>query len=194
MGAASNRNQSIWDVLINVQTRGGGKANQQSMLQEQSNLAKTLSNQGYNVNFFDPAESKKAISNAGKTGRKMRDAMAAPFASGFIQRGFGINAEIDDFVLKTNQMRGITTGLRHEVGKLRNTLLLIAFATTGVVSAFKDWFQASLKAEAALIGFFNLSIILITFIDHHFKKGILTKVHFRMTTESTKANDSAIFR
>jgi hypothetical protein len=82
----------------------------------------------------------------------MRDAMAAPFASGFIQRGFGINAEIDDFVLKTNQMRGITTGLRHEVGKLRNTLLLIAFATTGVVSAFKDWFQASLKAESSLVG------------------------------------------
>ncbi|HLD98261.1 MAG TPA: hypothetical protein VI815_02965 [Candidatus Nanoarchaeia archaeon] len=64
----------------------------------------------------------------------------------------GIGKEFDSFEISQGEMRGSTTGLRHEVGKLRNTLLLVSFATTAVVSAFKTMFQTVLQNESAMIG------------------------------------------
>jgi len=87
--------------------------------------------------------------SAKKSALDMRKITASAFVGG--GKG-GINQGMDDFMLQERQMRGVTTGLRHEVGKIRNTLLLFVFATAAVTSAFKEWFQATLQAQAALIG------------------------------------------
>jgi hypothetical protein len=55
-----------------------------------------------------------------------------------------------DYILKTEQMRGSTTGFRHEVGSLRNILLLYAFALGGVVSAFKGFFEIVVTTDNAM--------------------------------------------
>jgi len=47
-------------------------------------------------------------------------------------------------------MRGATTGLRREVGAIRNTFLLIAFALAGVVRSFKEFFNVMVKTEASM--------------------------------------------
>lgn len=85
--------------------------------------------------------------------RRAGNASGKAYASGFKESiNMGGKNPLDDFIYKSESMRGVTTGLRHEIGKLRNTFLLIAFATSGVVAAFKDWFQESLRTQAAMIG------------------------------------------
>jgi hypothetical protein len=92
---------------------------------------------------------RRVRTTAKKAAIDMQKIMAAPFVGG--GKG-GINQSMDDFMFKERQMRGVTTGLRHEVGKIRNTLLLFVFATASVVQAFKNWFNAIIQAEAALTG------------------------------------------
>src|SRR5690606_129469 len=40
--------------------------------------------------------------------------------------------------------------LRHEVGRLRNILLLVSFATGGVIASFKSFFEQTVRTEASL--------------------------------------------
>ena len=63
-----------------------------------------------------------------------------------------LNKEQQGYVLTADRMRGSTTGLRHALGQLRNTLLLIVFATGGLVSIIKKSITASNEAENALLG------------------------------------------
>lgn len=150
-GAASRRIETVYDFIVNV-APGKRGMNQLKKYEQQfrEKLGADVANS--QVHMVAQVMDKKLPNAAKKTGKKMYNAMMAPFASGFVVKGFGANAELDDFILKQQQMRGVTTGLRHEVGKLRNTLLLFAFATSGVVTSFKDWFNAALKNEAALVG------------------------------------------
>jgi hypothetical protein len=67
--------------------------------------------------------------------------------------------EASDYYFKNSgSMRASTTGLRHEVGRLRNSLLLVSFATAGIVNEFQNWFKATLENEAALTGLRSVAV------------------------------------
>jgi hypothetical protein len=145
--AAGKNEQHMMELLFTVlaETRKATKEIQTFTSSVNSNLTKLNKNQEKMMKKTQ----KRVSASAKKMGTDLTQALNAPFVSG--KKGV-FNKEIDDFTFRARSMRGVTTGLRHEVGKLRNTLLLFAFATHGVVSSFKNWFRAITQAEAALQG------------------------------------------
>lgn len=147
MGAAARRQQRMMDLVFNVLAETKGAVKQMTSFQQQT--LQQFDKMNKNMEQIARKSQRRISRTAKKTQSDMQKVMAAPFIGG--GRG-GIGQVMDDFVFRERQMRGVTTGLRHEVGKIRNTLLLFVFATHGIVSAFKEWFQSIIQAEAALTG------------------------------------------
>jgi hypothetical protein len=54
------------------------------------------------------------------------------------------------YLLRSENIRARTVGLRYEVGRLRNILLLVSFAAGGVIASFKAFFEQAVRTEASL--------------------------------------------
>jgi len=63
-----------------------------------------------------------------------------------------LNTTSKNYLLTSGHMRGATSGLRHNIGLLRNTLLLYSFALGGVVAALARTAENSEKLKATFRG------------------------------------------
>lgn len=62
------------------------------------------------------------------------------------------NKEQQDYILTNTRMRGATSGLRQTIGRLRNTILLVIFATAGFTQQIREAIRAANEMESALLG------------------------------------------
>ncbi len=95
------------------------------------------------------SQKSKAKETKESTGAHNKYSRAIKNATGATKDGSDAN---EKYSLHAGQMRGATTGLRHALGSLRNTLLLITFAFGSLFYTVGQSIRAANEMESAMLG------------------------------------------